>query len=80
MDPLEDPLKTRAIQTGWEMLIEPYPNQQFGCIDSPDRQFAHGSVPTWTRTRSDGLELFLTLLSTPVLLYADNISIGIARN
>jgi hypothetical protein len=37
MDPLEDPLKTRPIQTGREMSIEPCPNGQFGFIDNPDR-------------------------------------------
>jgi len=46
MDPLEDPLRTRPVQTGREMFIEPYPNWQFGFIDDPDRQFGDGSVPT----------------------------------
>jgi len=52
MDPLE--LRTRPIQTGREMSIEPYPNRQFRFIDNLDRQFGDGSVPTRTRTRSDG--------------------------
>jgi len=36
MDPLEDPLKTRPIQTGREISIEPYPNRQSGFTDHPD--------------------------------------------
>ena len=62
MDPLCDPLTTRPIQTGWEIRIEPYPNRRFGCVDNPDRQFGNSSVLTWTRTRSDGPELLLTLV------------------
>jgi hypothetical protein len=61
MDPLEDPLKTCPIETGREMSIEPYPNRQFGFIDNPDPQFHLGSVPTRTRTQSDGPEPLLTL-------------------
>jgi len=53
---------THPIQTGREMSIEPYPNRQFGFIDNPDRQFGNGSVPTRTRTRSDGPEPLLTLI------------------
>jgi hypothetical protein len=41
--------------------MEPHPSGQFGIIDDPDRQFGNGSVWTWTRTRSDGSELLLTL-------------------
>ena len=62
MDPLENPLRTRPIQTDREMSIEPYPNRQFGCIDGPDRQFGDGSVLIWTETRSDGPEPVLTLI------------------
>jgi hypothetical protein len=61
MDPLEDPLKTRPIQIGSVMSIEPYPHGQLKFIDNPDRQFAHSSVPTRTRTPSDSPELLLTL-------------------
>jgi len=64
MDPLCDPLTTGPIQTGWEICIEPYPNQRFGCVDNPDRQFGNVSVLTRTRTRSDGPELLLTLVWT----------------
>jgi len=61
MDPLDNPLSTRPIQTGREYSIEPYPNARFGFIDNPDRQFGAGSVLTRTRTRSDGPEPLLTL-------------------
>jgi hypothetical protein len=43
--------------------MEPYPSGQFGFIDDLDRQFGNGSVWTQTRTRSDGPEPLLTLLS-----------------
>jgi len=61
MDPLYNPLGTRPIQTGREMSMELYPNRQFGFIDDPDRQSGSGSVPTRTRTRSDGPDPLLTL-------------------
>jgi len=61
MDPLGDSLKTRRIQMGWEITIELYPNWRFWCIDNPDRQFVNGSVPTQTRTRTDGPEPLVTL-------------------
>jgi len=63
MDPLGDPLTTRPIQTGWEYTFELYSSWRFGFIDNPDRQFGNGSVWTHTRTRSDGPEPLLTLLS-----------------
>jgi len=63
MNPLYNPLKTRPIQTGREMSMEPYPNRQFGFIDDPDRQSGSGSVPTRTWTRSDGPDQLLTLAS-----------------
>jgi len=66
MNPLEDPLKTRPIQTGREMLIEAYPNQQFAFIDDPDRQIGDNSVPTWTLTRSDSPNPLLTLSSAQI--------------
>jgi len=62
MDPLDNPLTTRPIQTGCEMSIEPYPNWRFGWIDDLDRQFGNGSVPTRTRTRFGGPEPLLTLV------------------
>jgi hypothetical protein len=52
---------TRTIQRGKEKSIELYPNRQFGFIGNLDRQFGNGSVPTLTRTRSDGPEPLLTL-------------------
>jgi len=64
MDPLYNPLGTRPIQTGREMSMEPYPNRQFGFIDNPDRQSGSGSVPTRTRTRSDGPDPLLTLVES----------------
>ena len=67
MNPLYNPLKTRPIQTGREMLMEPYPNRQFGFIDDPDRQSGSGLVPTRTRTRSDGPDPLLTLASAEAL-------------
>jgi len=50
MNLLENPQRTRPIQTGREMLIESYLNQQFGFIDNPDHQFGGVLVPTRTRT------------------------------
>jgi hypothetical protein len=67
MDPLYNPQRTYRIQTGREMSIEPYPNWQFVFVDNPDRKSGCGSVPTRTRTRSDGPELLLTP-STPTTL------------
>jgi len=61
MDPLYNPLGTRPIQTGREMSMEAYPNRRFGFIDDPDRQSGAGSVPTRTRTRSDGPDPLLAL-------------------
>jgi len=61
MDPLDNPLTTRPIQTGCKMSIEPYPNCWFGSIDNPDHQSGNGSVPTCTHTRSAGPEPLLTL-------------------
>ena len=61
MDPLYNPLRSGPIQTGREMSMELYPNRQFGLIDDPDRQSGSGSVPTHTRTRSDGPDPLLTL-------------------
>jgi len=66
MNVLYNPLKTRPIQTGREMSMEPYPNRQFGFIDDPDRQSGSGQVPTRTRTRSDGPDPLLTLLKLNV--------------
>jgi len=63
MDPLGDPLTTRPILTGWECTMEPYPSGQFGFVDDPDRQFGNSSVWTRTRTRSDGPEPLLTLVT-----------------
>jgi len=40
----------------------PYLSGKFGFIDDLDRQFGNGLVWTRTRTRSDGPELFLTLV------------------
>jgi hypothetical protein len=61
MDLLNNPLRTRPIQTGREMSMELYPNRQFGFIDNPDRQSGSASVPTRTGTRSDGPDPLLTL-------------------
>ena len=70
LDPLYNLLTTRPVQMGREMSMEPYPNRQFGLIDNPDRQSGSGSVPTWTRTRSDGPEPLLTL-HTPSPAYTE---------
>jgi len=69
MDPLKIPLRTRPIQTGREMLIEPYPNWQCGFIDDPDHRSRTGSVPTRTRIRSDGPQPLLTLILTEFTNY-----------
>jgi len=63
-DPLDNLLRTHPIQMGWEISSEVYLNWQFRGIDDPGCQFGDGSVPTETRTRSDGLEPLLTLAST----------------
>jgi len=44
------------------MSMEPYPNRQFRFIDDPDRQSGSGSVPTRTRTWSDGPDPSLPLI------------------
>jgi hypothetical protein len=62
MDLLNNPLRTCAIQTGREMLIEPYPISEFGFIDNADCKSGSGSVPTRTQTRRDGPDLMLTPL------------------
>lgn len=64
MDPLDNPLATRPIQTGSKISIEPYLNGHFGSIDNLDREFGARSIPTRTQTRSDGPELLATLFST----------------
>ena len=68
LDPLYNPPRTRPIQTGREMLMEPYPNQQVGSIDNLDGQSGTGSVLTRTRTRSDSPEPLLTLLNKRVTI------------
>jgi len=62
-EPLDNPLTTRPIMTGWELSIEPYPNWPFGCLDNPDGVFHDGFVSTRTRTCCGGPETFQTLLS-----------------
>jgi len=66
MDPLDNPLSTRQIETGREFSNEPYPNRRFGFMDNRDRQFGAGSVPTLTWTRSDGPEPLLTLVTAAI--------------
>ena len=61
MDPLDNPLSTRPIQTGRELSIEPYPNGWIGFIENLVSQFGAGSVPTQARTHSNGPEPLLTL-------------------
>jgi len=51
------------IQTCWQISIETYLNWRFGCIDNLERKFGNGLVSTLTRTQSNSLEPFLTLLS-----------------
>jgi hypothetical protein len=41
--------------------MEPYPNGQLGFIDDPEHQSGSGSVPTRSRTGSDGPDPLLTL-------------------
>jgi len=65
MNPLYNPLKTSPTQAGREMSMELYPNRHFGLSDNPDRQSGSGSVPTRTRTRSDGPDPLLTLAMRP---------------
>jgi len=66
MDPLDNPLTTPPIQTGWEISIELYPNWLFRCIDEPDRRFSMCLVPTRSRTRSHGPELLATVAPSEV--------------
>jgi len=61
MHPLDNTLSTRPIQTGRVYSVESYLNGRFGFIDNPDRQLGAASIPTRTRTRSDGPEPLLTL-------------------
>jgi len=68
MDPLYILLRTRPIQMGGEMSMEPYLNRQFGLIDNPDCEAGTGSVPTLTRTQRDGPEPLLTLVWNEVML------------
>jgi len=67
MDPLNNPLRTRPIQTGNEMSIVLYLNWQFRIIDDQDRWSGSGSVPTGIQTQSDGPEPFLTLCMAIIL-------------
>jgi len=64
MDPLGNTLTTHPNQTRWEISIELYPSSPFACIDNLDCQFDNGSDPAWTRTRTDGLPLLLTLITS----------------
>jgi len=67
MDSQDNPQMTHPIHAGWDIMIGLYLNQQFGSIGNPDRQYGGGSVPTRTRSQSDGPEL---LLSLPLTLYS----------
>jgi len=61
MAPQYNPLRSRPIQTGREMSMEPYPNRKFWFIDNPDHHSACGSVLTCNRTRSAGPDPLLSL-------------------
>jgi len=50
MDPLEIPLKTRPIQTGWKSSIDPDPNGLFGSDLVPDPKWRSGTI---ANTRSN---------------------------
>jgi len=65
MDPLGDPLRTRPIEMGWDISIEPYRNWLLRWIDNPEWQFVNGLVLTQTRTRSDSPEPLPTWVHTP---------------
>jgi len=54
MHPVDNPLTTHTIHTSWEISIESYPNWRFGCNDALDTPLGDGSVPTETRTQSNG--------------------------
>jgi len=62
MDPLDNPLWTQPMQTGWENSIKLYPDEQFGCIDNSECKFGNSLVPTWSHTWSDGPQPLLTLI------------------
>jgi len=59
MDPLGQPLTTHPIQTNSEISIEPYQIWRIRSIANQDSQFAKGSDPTRSRTRTDGPEPLL---------------------
>jgi len=59
MDPLDNRLSTRPIQTGREFSKGPFPNGRIGFIDNLNNQFGARSVLTRIPTRRDGPELFL---------------------
>jgi len=61
MDPLDNQLSTRPILAGRGYTIHPDLTERFGIIYNLDLQFDPGSVPTQTRTRSDGSKPLLTL-------------------
>ena len=60
-EPLDNPLTTCPILTGWDVSIEAYVNWQFRCIDNTDVVFGDRLVPTWTRTRHAGPDRLLAL-------------------
>lgn len=61
-DPLDNPLTTWPLWTGWEQSIEPYPNCKFGWIHDIGYIFGDGSIPTQIWTHNGGPEPFLSLL------------------
>jgi hypothetical protein len=50
MYPLDNPLTTRPIQTGREIIIEQYLKLQFQCIAKQEHKLGKGSVSTQTKT------------------------------
>jgi len=68
MEPQDNPLTTCPIQPGWKTSIKPYLNSQLGFIDGPDPHCGNSSVTTQTQTRSDSMELLLTLYLATFIL------------
>jgi hypothetical protein len=56
-----DPLTTHLLQTGWELIFEPYLSWWFEFIDNLDNRFGNSSVLTRTQTQHDGPEPLLPL-------------------
>ena len=76
MDPLNNLLTTRLIQTRWEISINQYPSRQFRCVDNqdyisnnPSLRLKHPGVPDGS-DGSGGTSYPLTKNQTPPVAQA----------